>query len=129
MNVKASFADEAVDLPTTTAARRTRSDRGGFELFEMLEHADHRVASRGVRLVRDGATEGDAQLCAKLRLDQSIRAEGLLRIVMIEIRFTAGGSDPHSRECGSATAGLRRRELLHRNTQPLTNQRDGRQGN
>jgi hypothetical protein len=122
-------AAEEVKLPTTTTARGARGDGGSLELLEVLEHADHRVARGRVRLVGDRAAEADAQLGAKLRLDQAIRPERFLRIVMIEIRFTAGGSNPHGRECSSAATGLRISELLDRRAQPLTNQRNGRQGN
>ena len=115
-------------LAAAATTRGARRNGGCFELFEVLEHADHRVARGRVRLVGDRATEADAKLRAELRFDQAISTEGFLRIVVIEISFTAGGSDPHGGEsCGTA-AWLRRPEFLDRYTQPLTNQRDGRQG-
>ena len=92
-------------LATTAATGRARCDRGGFEFLEVLEHADHRVASRGVRLVRDRAAEADAKLRAELRFDQSIGAKSLLRIIVTEIRFTTGGSDPDGCERGSTGPG------------------------
>src|SRR5690606_38675352 len=61
-------------LAAATAARGARRDGGGLELLEVLEHADHRVARRRVRLVGDRAPEADAELCAELRLDQPVRA-------------------------------------------------------
>lgn len=49
-------------LTTSTATCWARRDGSGFELFEMLEHADHRVARSSMRLIRDRATEADAEL-------------------------------------------------------------------
>jgi len=116
-------------LATTTTACRTRRDSSGFELFEMLEHADHRVTRGRVRLVRNRTAKGDTELRAELALDEAIRAERLFRIVVVEIRFTARGGDPDGGESRGATAGLRDREVLDRRPETLANQRHGRQGN
>jgi len=76
-----------------------------------------------MRLVRDRTAERDAKLRAELRLDQAIRAKRLLGIVMREVGFAAGGSDPYGSESGSTTTGLRSRELFHRSAEALANQR------
>jgi hypothetical protein len=119
---------EAVLAPTT-AAGRARCHRGGFELLEVLEHADHRVARRGVRLVRDRAAEADAQLGAELRLDQAIGAKRLFRIIVAEIGLTTGSGDPNGGERSSPAARLRDSELFDRAPEPLADQRYWGQGN
>src|SRR5439155_22960638 len=100
-------------LATAPTARRARRDRRGLELFEVLEHADHRVARGRVRLVRDRAAQADAQLGAQLRLDESVGAQGLLGVVMMEVRLTTRGGDADGRQGRSAAARLRGREFLH----------------
>ena len=62
------------------------------------------------------------------RLDQAIGAKRLLGIVMMEIRFTAGGGNPDGGEGSGAATRLRDRELLDRGPEALANQRDRRQG-
>jgi len=109
-------------LPATAATRGPRSNRGGLELLEVLEHADHRVAGRRVRLVRDRAAEADAELGAELGLDQSIGAERLFRIVVGEIGFAAGSRNPDRSEGSSTTTGLRDSEIFDRAAQPLADQ-------
>src|SRR4026207_2584725 len=94
----------------------------------MLEHADHRIARRRVRLVGDRATERDAKLRTELGLDEPIRAQRFFWIVVIEICFTPGGSNPHGGKGGSAASGLRRRELLDGNAEALTDEWHRRQG-
>src|SRR6266542_1632280 len=98
---------EGSRLATTATTRRARRDGSGLELLEVLEHADHRVARGRVGLVGDRATERDAKLRAELRLDQPVGPKRLFGIVVIEIGFTAGGSDPHGSECCGTAAGLR----------------------
>ena len=116
-------------LPAATTARRARRDGSGLELLEVLEHADHRVARSRMRLVRDRATEADAELRAQLGFDEAIRAKSLFGIVMIEIGFTTSGGDPHGGESGGTATRLRDGEFFHRHTEPLANQRNGRQSN
>ena len=77
-------------------------------------------------VVRDRATEADAQLCAQLRFDQAIGAKRLLGVVMTEIGFAASGCNPYGGESGSATTGLRRGELLDGGPQALADQRNRR---
>jgi len=79
-----------------------------------------------MRFIRDRATERDSQLRAELRLDQAIRTKRFLGIVVIEIGFAAGGSNPNGSESGSTTTGLRDRELFDRGAEALANQRDRR---
>jgi hypothetical protein len=127
LNFRASKADlrtlAVAELATATAASRARRDSGSFELLEVLEHADHGVTRRRVGLVRDRATKRDSKLRAELGLDQAIRAKRFLGIVVSEIGFAAGGSDPHGSESGSTTTGVRDRELFDRSAETLANQR------
>ena len=58
------LAERLKRLATATTTCRARRDGSGFELLEVLEHADHRVARGCVRFVRDRATEADAELRA-----------------------------------------------------------------
>src|ERR1044071_4961004 len=88
------------DLAAAAAARGARGDGSSLELLEMLEHADHRVARRRVRLVGDRATEADAQLGAELGLDQAVRAQCFLGIIVTEVRLASSRRNPHGGECG-----------------------------
>jgi len=82
------------DLAAAAAAGGARGDGSRLELLEVLEHADHRVARCGMRLVRDRSAEADAQLGAELRLDEAVGTERLLGIVVSQIGFAAGGGNP-----------------------------------
>ncbi|HLL22692.1 MAG TPA: hypothetical protein VK427_11200, partial [Kofleriaceae bacterium] len=113
-------------LAATTTTSRAGRDGGSLELFEVLEHTDHRVARGRMRLVRDRAAERDAKLGAELRLDQPVGAEGFLRIVVVEVGFTARCCDPNGGESGGTATRLRRSEILDRSAEALTNQRHGR---
>lgn len=117
----------AVSLAAAPAASRARGDSSSLELLEVLEHADHRVASRGMRLVGDRAAEADPELGAELGLDQAVRAERLLGVVVAEVGFTASCRNPHRSECSSPATGLRDGKVLDRASQPLPNQRYRRQ--
>ncbi|MGE0397911.1 MAG: hypothetical protein AB7T06_14525, partial [Kofleriaceae bacterium] len=81
-----------------------------------------------VRLVGDRATERDAQLGAKLGLDQAVGTERFLGIVVTEICFASSGGDPDGSEGSGAAAGLRDREILDRRAEALANQRHRRKG-
>ena len=119
----ARLDEPALRLAAAATARRARRDGGSFELLEVLEHADHRVARGGVRLVGDRAAEADAKLRAELGFDQAIRAKRFLGIVVAEVCLAAGGGNPHRRKRRGTPTRLRDRELLHRASKPLPNQR------
>jgi hypothetical protein len=114
-------------LAAAATASRAGRDGSGLELLEVLEHADHRVARGRVRLVGDRATERDAKLRAELGLDQAIRPEGFLGIVVVKVGLTTGGCDPDSCERCGATARLRDGEVLDGRAEALADQRNRRQ--
>ena len=78
-----------------------------------------------MRLIGDGASKPNAQLGAQLGLDESIRAQRLFGIIIIQIGFAARGRDPNGGQRSGATARLRYRKFLHRRAQALTHDVDG----